>query len=261
MKTVLIRGAIPAVLVATLGVAVSGCATVTRSTSTDWTVSSLPEGSEVRISNGNYCAATPCTFHVPRKSHFIATLSTPGYKPSELEVKPEVKPIGAIAFLGNGLIGGLIGAAIDVGTGAPLDPSHNNETVKLKPYSAEDLVKLGVADDGCTRDKADYARQVGVPCDALSTRVVFVHNSVLTPASQLAATTSAQPTQAADAKSAEAQPAQTAASQPVDTQPLQAAAQPAQTPPAQASAPQPVAAASPQPTQTPDAKPVVTAAR
>ncbi len=49
-------------------------------------------------------------------------------------MKPEIKPLGAIAFLGNGLIGGLIGAAIDVGTGASLDPSHNGETIKLRPY-------------------------------------------------------------------------------------------------------------------------------
>src|ERR1700742_4942162 len=80
---------IAATLAVALGVALSGCATVTRSSSTNWTVSSLPAGAEVRISNGDYCAATPCSFHVRRKDPFIATLSTPGYEPGTVEVKPE----------------------------------------------------------------------------------------------------------------------------------------------------------------------------
>ena len=180
MKSFPMSGATAAALAVALGVALSGCATVTRSSSTSWAVNSLPAGAEVRISNGDYCAATPCSFHVRRKDPFIATLSTPGYEPGMVEVKPEIKPLGAIAFLGNGLIGGLIGAAIDVGTGAPLDPSHNGETVKLKPFSAQDLIRLGAVDQGCSSDKAAYARKISVPCEALSQRVVFNPGSLQT---------------------------------------------------------------------------------
>jgi hypothetical protein len=195
MKSFLIRGAVPAALIV-LGVALSGCATVTRSPSTDWAVNSLPAGAEVRISTGDYCEATPCSFHVRRKAPFVATLTAPGYEPGTVEVKPEIKPIGAVAFLGNGLIGGLIGAAVDIGTGAPLDPSHNGETVTLKPYSAQDLLRLGLAGEGCTREKAAYARQIGVPCDALSQRVVFNPGPLLT-ADSHPAPAAAQPAETA----------------------------------------------------------------
>jgi hypothetical protein len=249
MKSFPISGAARAALVLTLAAGLGACASVIQTKHADWAVRSMPEGAEVKVSNGGYCQATPCTFQVRRNEHFFATVAMPGYETKTVEVNPELKPLGAVSFLGNGVFGllGVLTAAIDVGNGSAFGPSHNGETIKLKAYSAQDLIRLGAADDGCTPEKAVYARQIGVSCDALGTRVMFVHDSVLTPAAQLAATAGAQPTQVA-------------ADQPVDTQPLQAAAQPAQTPPAPASAPQPVADASPQPTQSPADTPVKTAA-
>jgi hypothetical protein len=167
-----IPGAAPAALIIVLATALSGCATVTRSPSTEWTVNSFPMGAEVKVSNGDHCDATPCTFQIKRKAHFIATLAMPGYETGTVEVKPQIKPLGVVAFLGNGIMGGLIGAAIDLGTGAPLGPSHDGEIVKLKPYLAPDGTRLAV---GCTPDKASYAREAGVPCEALSERLVVVN--------------------------------------------------------------------------------------
>ena len=92
---------------------------------------------------------------------------------------PEIKPWGAMAFLGNGLYGGLIGASIDIYTGAPLDPSHNGELVQLKPatglaaVTGADFIRLRAAAEGCSPEKAAYAREIGVPCEALSQRVDF----------------------------------------------------------------------------------------
>lgn len=173
MSSIRIPGSVPAALIVTLGVALSGCATITRSPTTDWAVNSFPQGAEVKSSNGGYCAATPCSILVRRKDHFTATLTMPGYEPGMVEVKPEIKPLGAIAFLGNGLIGGLFGASLDIYTGAPLTPSHNGDVVKLIPFAGLDSITLGAADQGCSPDKAAYALQVGVPCEALSQRVVF----------------------------------------------------------------------------------------
>ena len=179
MKSFPIPGAIPAVVVVALGLALGGCATITRSPTTNWTVSSYPLGAEVKTSNGGYCEATPCSLLVRRKEHFVATLSKPGYEQGVVEVKPQIKPMGAIAFLGNGVYGGLIGASIDIYTGAPLDPSHNGELVQLKPatglaaITGSDFIRLDGVGDGCSPEKAAYARQIGVPCEALSERVNF----------------------------------------------------------------------------------------
>jgi hypothetical protein len=263
MSSIRISGAAPAVLV--LAVALSGCATVTRSPSAKWTVSSYPEGAEVTSSNGDHCNATPCSFRVPRKEPFTATVSKAGYEPSTVNVTPTLKPWGAVAFAGNAVVGGLIGIGVDAWTGSMLDPSHNGETITLKPYGGPGSILLGVSSDGCSPDKAAYARQVGVPCEALSERVDFRPAPLQTAAAKPAP---APPTQIAAAQPAETPPTQVAPAQPVETQPLPAAAQPAEaqpaqaaaTPPAQSPASQPVAAASPQPTQTPAVKPVQTAA-
>jgi hypothetical protein len=180
MKSFPTRGAVPAALVVALGVTLCGCATITRSPTTNWRVSSFPAGAQVTTTNGGYCDATPCSLLVRRKDHFVATLTKPGYEPGVVEVKPEIKPIGAVAFLGNGLYGGLIGASIDIYTGAPLDPSHNGELIQLKAATGRDAIgsqdatiRLGAVADGCSPDKAAYARQIGVPCEALSQRVTF----------------------------------------------------------------------------------------
>jgi hypothetical protein len=237
MKSFPISGAARAALVLTLAAGLGACASVIQTKHADWSVHSMPEGAEVKVSNGGYCQSTPCSFQVRRNEHFFATVAMPGYEPKTVEVNPELKPLGAVSFLGNGVFGllGVLTAAIDVGNGSAFGPSHNGETVKLKAYSAQDLIRLGAADEGCTPEKATYARQIGVSCNALSNRVIFVHDSVLTPAAQLTATAASQPTQAA-------------------------ADQPAQTPQASASAPQPVADATPQSTQTPADTPVKTAA-
>jgi len=184
MKSFPMPGAAGAALVIALGATLGGCATITRSPTTNWTVNSYPSGAEVKTTNGGYCEATPCSLLVRRKDHFVATLSKPGYASEALEVKPQIKPMGAVAFLGNGLYGGLIGASIDIYTGAPLDPSHNGEIVRLKPSDglasigatdAQGLetLRLGAASDGCTAEKAAYAREIGVPCGSLSQRVMF----------------------------------------------------------------------------------------
>jgi len=174
-----ILGLAPAALAVALAGILGGCATITRSPTTNWTVNSYPAGAQVTTTSGGYCDATPCSLLVRRKDHFVATLSKPGYESGTVEVKPEIKPWGAVAFLGNGLYGGLIGASIDIYTGAPLDPSHNGELVQLKPatglaaITGSDFIRLDGVGDGCSPEKAAYAHQIGVPCEALSERVNF----------------------------------------------------------------------------------------
>lgn len=206
MSSIRIPGAVPIVLVAALAAALGGCATITRSPSANWTVTSLPEGAEVTMSNGGHCDATPCSFKVPRRKEFEATLSKPGYDSKTLEVTPELSGQGALALAGNAVVGGLPGIVVDAMTGAMMDPSHNGETVKLEPYAGGttvgatgDTVRVGGAVQGCSAEKSAYARQIGVPCESLSERVDFRPRPMQTAASQPAPT---QPAQAA-AKSVE----------------------------------------------------------
>ena len=66
---------------ALVGVALSlpACATITRGSSQEFTVESTPPGARVSTSNGFQCDATPCTFRMPRKDEFRATVSMDGY--------------------------------------------------------------------------------------------------------------------------------------------------------------------------------------
>lgn len=112
------------------------CATVTRGTKTAWEVTSTPSGARVETSNGFQCAATPCSIKMPRKSEFIATLSMPGYSPATITVTNRVATGGGVAMAGNVLVGGLIGAGVDAGTGAMLDLTPNPAHVDLQTMEA-----------------------------------------------------------------------------------------------------------------------------
>ena len=219
MSSMSIPGAARAAFVITAAAALGACATVTRSPSAKWTVTSMPEGAEVVSSNGQRCETTPCTFKVSRKKPVSATVSKAGYEPSTVEVTPELRPWGAVAFTGNVVVGGLVGMGIDAWTGSMLDPSNNGETVILKPYGGQGSILLGGAVEGCSPEKASYARQIGVPCESLSERVTFGSGGGLAPASKPAQVQSAQ---------AVAQPVESAVAPPA-----QVAVQPENTPPAE----------------------------
>lgn len=111
----------------------AACATVTRGSSTAWTVNTDPGGAAVKTSNQFACDATPCTFKMPRKSQFSVTITKPGYKTWEGQVTNKVSGAGGAGMAGNVLVGGIIGAGVDVATGAMLDLVPNPLTVKLEP--------------------------------------------------------------------------------------------------------------------------------
>lgn len=114
-----------------LAAMLGGCATVTRGTTTQFTVSSSPPAAEVRTSTGYSCAATPCSLIVPRKDSFVVTVSKPGYRPVDTAINSNWSAPGTLGFLGNALIGGLLGAGVDLYTGATKDLSANPLQVDL----------------------------------------------------------------------------------------------------------------------------------
>lgn len=97
----------------------SGCATVTRGQSDNVDFTSVPSGVTVSTSLGNNCV-TPCQMNIKRKLSFRATFQK-GQEKREVFVKPQASSEGVVAGAGNIIAGGVIGIAVDAGTGANLD--------------------------------------------------------------------------------------------------------------------------------------------
>lgn len=118
-------------LIPGLMVLVAGCATITRGTNDALVVNSTPGGAQVKLSDGQVCDGTPCTFKVPRKSELNLLVSRDRCEPQQIRVTNRVAGGGGAAAAGNVLVGGLIGAAVDAGSGAMLELVPNPVDVQL----------------------------------------------------------------------------------------------------------------------------------
>lgn len=76
---------------------------------------------------------TPCTAQVPRNQELVVTFTKEGYLPQMVMLKNQVAGAGAMGVAGNAIIGGAVGAVVDVGTGAALDHYPNPLKVVLEP--------------------------------------------------------------------------------------------------------------------------------
>lgn len=118
-----------------LAMPAAGCATVTRGTTDQITVTTDPEGARVTTSLAQSCVS-PCTFNVGRKDEFIVTVAADGYKSQEVPVKTQLAGAGAAGFAGNILLGGVIGMGVDAATGSTLEHVPNPVHVALEPEEA-----------------------------------------------------------------------------------------------------------------------------
>ncbi len=118
---------LPGLLAASL---TSGCATVTRGTTEQITIQSEPTGAAVRLSNG-FTGITPAMFTVPRKGDLMVTVSKEGYETIDVSLPSKLAGAGTAGFLGNALIGGVIGGGVDLATGATLSHVPNPLHVAL----------------------------------------------------------------------------------------------------------------------------------
>jgi hypothetical protein len=119
-----------------LTTSLAACATITRGQHTAWEVNTNPPGAKVRTSNGFFCDSTPCSLTMPRKSEFTATISKAGFKTLEVRVTNKVSSGGGVGMAGNVLLGGIIGAGVDVTTGAMLDLTPNPLNISLEKEEA-----------------------------------------------------------------------------------------------------------------------------
>lgn len=119
-----------------LAVICSGCATVTRGTTDQIQIMSDPLGAEARSSLGHSCN-TPCTIHVSRRDEFIVSFAKEGYKRQSITVGTKLTGEGATAFVGNVLIGGVVGMGVDAATGAALKHFPNPVFAILEPIASK----------------------------------------------------------------------------------------------------------------------------
>jgi hypothetical protein len=121
----------------------AACATVTRGTTEAFVVETEPSGAQVTTSSGLTCDATPCTFpRVRRNSEFTVTVSKEGYRTTTHTITHQTTGGGAAGMAGNVLVGGLIGVAVDAGSGATQDLVPNPlhvimERTEATPAAAE----------------------------------------------------------------------------------------------------------------------------
>lgn len=133
---------------ALVGVALSlpACATITRGSSQEFTVESTPPGARVSTSNGFQCDSTPCTFRMPRKDEFRATVSMEGYVSQEHDIQSGISGGGAAGLAGNVIFGGIIGGVVDASSGAMNDLTPNPLVVTLRTPVEEAAWRAGEAE-------------------------------------------------------------------------------------------------------------------
>jgi PEGA domain len=126
-----------------------GCATVTRGTTDVLVIESEPPGAEVEIQPANHHCKTPCSVKLKRRLEQVVSIRREDFDPVEVRVIPQVVGAGAAGMAGNVILGGLIGAAVDAGSGAMKDLKPNPIKVTMvasKPaQTVEPVVPASIA--------------------------------------------------------------------------------------------------------------------
>lgn len=120
----------------------TGCATITRGSSDTLVIESDPPGADVKLSNG-LAGKTPVSFKLSRKDAVVVELQKTGYEPVKVNVQPQISGAGGVGMAGNVLLGGIVGAAVDVGTGAMNDLKPNPIQVRLVRHAGEGAEDAG----------------------------------------------------------------------------------------------------------------------
>jgi hypothetical protein len=134
----------------------ASCATITRGSNDVLIVNSDPSGAKVTTSTG-LSGTTPATFTVNRRGGFVVKIEKQGFETVEVQISSKIHGAGGTALAGNLLIGGLIGVAVDAGTGAAYDLVPNPLNVKLVSLAA-----TGVGNQALPRPQAPIADAVPI---------------------------------------------------------------------------------------------------
>ncbi|MEQ1491327.1 MAG: PEGA domain-containing protein [Terricaulis sp.] len=142
-------------------VALASCATITRGTTEAFVVETIPSGAYVRLSTGQECTSTPCTFaRIPRESEFTVEIRKEGYRNVTANVSHQTSGQGGAGMAGNVLVGGIIGLAVDANSGATQDLVPNPLVVHLEALTPE------LAAPALTSEAAPDAQPAAAPAEA-----------------------------------------------------------------------------------------------
>ncbi|MCZ8184823.1 MAG: PEGA domain-containing protein [Beijerinckiaceae bacterium] len=115
--------------------AVGGCATVTRGTTSQIQIESEPSGASVETSLNHQCT-TPCTITVSRKEEFSVVFKLPGYQDQTVFVSTRIAGSGAAGFVGNAVVGGVVGMGVDAVSGSTLEHTPNPVKAMMQKIEA-----------------------------------------------------------------------------------------------------------------------------
>lgn len=120
-------------LVTAIALSSAGCASIVKGTTQPITVNTDPQGARCEIKREGAVIAvadpTPQTVQVDKDSaDLMLTCTLAGHKPGQYTLVSEAEAMAA----GNVVFGGVIGLAVDAGTGA-LNKYAANTTVVLQP--------------------------------------------------------------------------------------------------------------------------------
>ena len=110
------------------------CATIIRGTNDTVSVNTTPQGATVRTDLG-FEGVSPTSIKAKRKKTYTITVEKEGYQPESRLV--ESKFNGGWPLAGNILLGGLIGLAVDLISGAPMGHEPESVTFELKPVERD----------------------------------------------------------------------------------------------------------------------------
>jgi len=121
--------------IAALSVLLGGCASVTRGTTENISISSTPSGVEAVVSGMEVptTCTTPCSVVVKRNADISITFQKDGYEPQIVPLSRDIPTSGAAGFAGNLLLGGVVGMGVDAATGAATDHKPNPVIVTMQP--------------------------------------------------------------------------------------------------------------------------------
>lgn len=109
----ILKTSITAVLALSLGLMLTGCATIIHGEHEDFTLRSKPDHARITIDGVAY-GKTPALLKLKRKDDHDITISMPGYQPQTITLQ---STLSGWVF-GNLVFGGIIGIAVDAGDGA-----------------------------------------------------------------------------------------------------------------------------------------------
>jgi len=107
----------------------NACATIVHGRSQELEILSKPEGARVTIEPAGVELTTPGVVKLERKHDQLVTYELDGYEPRARQVTAQISGW----FFVNLILGGLIGMAVDFGTGGAYYLEPDPVTVELKP--------------------------------------------------------------------------------------------------------------------------------